>query len=87
VDQFKHVAVYNPESGTCSSYLMSVADQKIEVSGETFSFCKWETIHTEISQKYTHEVIQWLADKSGLKPVINFKDSQEYFTDYIFIKK
>jgi dimethylhistidine N-methyltransferase len=86
LDRFEHQAVYNPESGTCSSYLISLEDQVVEVSDEIFSFYKWETIHTEISQKYTHKVINWLAEKSGLKSVANFRDSQAFFADYLFIK-
>jgi uncharacterized SAM-dependent methyltransferase len=48
------------------------------------SFKKWETIHTEISQKYDDEVVSWLAREAGLQVEEEFTDSQGYYKNYVF---
>ncbi|MEE3148807.1 MAG: L-histidine N(alpha)-methyltransferase, partial [Bacteroidota bacterium] len=48
------------------------------------NFEPWESIHTEISQKYDDDVVNWLAQEAGLKVVTQFTDAESQFTDYIF---
>lgn len=88
LDKFKHWELYNPETGTAKSFLiatepMEVNIQKIKLK---VSFDQWESIHTEISQKYDDKVIQWLAHESGLKIEASFADDKEYYKNYVFKK-
>ncbi len=88
LDKFLHWEVYDPESGTAKSYLVSTATQQVSVErlGIKVRFDAWETIHTEISQKYNDKVVAWLAEQSGLKITAQFSDSQNYYKNYIFKK-
>lgn len=87
--EFLHWETYNPESGTAKSFLVSQKDQEVVIKklGLTVHFDKWETINTEISQKYDDAVVYWLAEKSGLEITRFYTDEKEYFKNYIFRKK
>ena len=88
LNKFKHWEVYDPETGTAKSFL--VATEAMEVSIEalklTVNFDQWETIHTEISQKYDDKIVGWLAEEAGLKIETSFTDKKEYYKDYVFRK-
>jgi len=88
-EKFIHWEVYNPETGTAKSYLVATEemDVKIRKLNMDVHFEKWETIHIEISQKYTDAVVKWIADESGLEIINSFTDSKEYYRNYIFISK
>jgi uncharacterized SAM-dependent methyltransferase len=89
VSTFEHWEAYDPESGTAKSYLL--ATKKCEVNIKKLplkvSFNKWETIHTEISQKYDDHMVEWLAKESGLQISQIFEDQKKLFKDYLFKKK
>ncbi len=89
LDNFSHWEVYDPETGTAKSFLVSKKEQKATINklGLEVSFENWETIHTEISQKYDDGIVQWLASESGLKIDHQFTDSKGYYKNYIFTKK
>ncbi|MDT0295789.1 L-histidine N(alpha)-methyltransferase [Mesonia ostreae] len=89
VESFKHWETYNPETGTAKSFLVSLKEQEIAINELNLNihFKAWETIHTEISQKYDDEVVEWLADEAGLKIEEFFMDDQGYYKNYIFKKK
>jgi len=89
VDHFKHWETYDPETGTAKSFLVSLKEQEVNINELQLQvhFKAWETIHTEISQKYDDEVIEWLADEAHLKVVEFFTDDQGYYKNYIFKKK
>lgn len=82
--QFDHYATYNPETGACKSYLISLTDQKVKIGDETISFLKDEYIDMEISQKYAVEQTHELAAKAAFKPVNEFFDSKKWFIDAIW---
>jgi dimethylhistidine N-methyltransferase len=88
LDKFLHWEVYNPETGTAKSYLVSEEQQsvRIEKLDLKIDFAPWETIHTEISQKYDDKTIAWLASKSGLKIETQFTDSKKQYKNYVFKK-
>lgn len=88
-DNFKHWEVYDPETGTAKSYLVSTKDQSATIKSLdlTVDFTAWETIHTEISQKYDDNIVQWLAGESGLEIINEFSDSKSYYKNYLFKKK
>lgn len=85
---FLHWEAYDPETGTARSFLVSKIEQEVQVSKLNLSvhFNAWESIHTEISQKYDDEVVEWLANQAGLKTVTWFADEKKYYKNYIFMK-
>ena len=89
LDAFKHWEVYDPETGTAKSYLVSTKKQEVTIDeiDLTINFEEWETIHTEISQKYDDKIVSWLADEAGLKIVDSFTDNKGYYKNYLFMKK
>ena len=88
IDNFLHWEVYDPETGTAKSYLVSKVDQDVHIESLELDvrLKRWETIHTEISQKYDDEVVEWLAEKSGLKIVTSFADQEANYKNYVFKK-
>ncbi|MCP9198554.1 L-histidine N(alpha)-methyltransferase [Gramella sp. GC03-9] len=88
-DQFLHWETYDPETGTAKSFLVSKTAQKasIEKLRLEVQFEAWESIHTEISQKYDDAIVNWLADEAGLKVERSFSDRDDCFKNYIFRKK
>jgi dimethylhistidine N-methyltransferase len=85
LSKWQHQPVYNPESGTCKSYLMATESQTVHLKhlDLTIDFEAYETIHTEISQKYSPSIIEWLCEESGLQPMRHYTDSKGYFANYI----
>lgn len=86
VNQFEHYPVYDPMTGECRSYLMSLADQHVTIRSmdETISFKKWETIFVEISRKYDLDEIHTLAEKAGFFVAKDLFDSHRKFVDSIW---
>jgi L-histidine N-alpha-methyltransferase len=86
LDQFDHYPTYDPETGACKSYLVSLKDQDVRINGmETIHFDKDEYIFMEISQKFTIQQIDAMAAKASFKPVDHFFDSKKWFTDAIWV--
>lgn len=88
VDSFMHWEVYDPESGTAKSYLVAQSPQEVRIEklNLDITFDAWETIHTEISQKYDDKTVHWLAEQSGLKVLEEFSDQNNYYKNYLFTK-
>lgn len=89
LDKFTHWETYNPESGTAASYLVSTDQQTVHIPRIDLEvkFKKWETIHTEISQKYDDAVVKWLAREAGLEVREYFTDDKGYYKNYVFEPK
>lgn len=89
LDNFMHWEQYDPETGTAKSFLVAVKPQEvtIEALDLTLHFDAWETIHTEISQKYDDKIVQWLASESGLDIETQFSDPKKYYKNYVFRRK
>ena len=89
LDSFKHWETYDPESGTAKSYLVSTKKQSviIENLSQKISFEAWESIHTEISQKYDDDTVDWLTKEAGLEVVTSFSDKKQYYKNYIIKRK
>ena len=81
---FDHYCSYDPANGACKSYLISLADQVVKVSGEYIPFKKDEHIWTEISQKYSIEQIDQMATACGFTNSANFFDSRRWFTEVVW---
>lgn len=84
-NKFEHYASYDPESGMCKSYLISLTDQVVHIGDtEVIRFSKDEYIFMEISQKYSIEEIERLATSSGFICQQHLYDSNKYFVDSIW---
>lgn len=81
LQQFEHYETYDPDSGACKSYLVSLADLQVAIGDVMISFTKDEVIFTEISQKYSPEDIEGLASATGFKLIRNCTDSKGWFID------
>lgn len=88
-EKFLHWEVYDPETGTAKSYLVAKEAQTVEIEKLNLKvdFTPWETIHTEISQKYDNQTIEWLAKKSGLEIKTEFSDTKSWYKNYVFRKR
>jgi len=86
LNNFIHYPVYNPHAGTAKSYLVSTSAQSVYLAklGVTISFHAWESIHTEISQKYSHNMIEKMAKAAGLKVKEIYTDEKNYYANYLF---
>jgi L-histidine N-alpha-methyltransferase len=86
INKFEHYPTYDPETGACKSYLISLTWQDVNINGmETIHFEKDEYIFMEISQKFTIPHIDQMAKKASFKPVDHFFDSKQWFTDAIWV--
>jgi L-histidine Nalpha-methyltransferase len=85
VEKFLHWPVYDVQKGEARSYIVSRKKQQvyIEALDTEFSFDAWETIHTEISRKYSTELIEEMANKSGFKVNATYLDKHAYFADVL----
>ncbi|UCE84863.1 MAG: L-histidine N(alpha)-methyltransferase, partial [Deltaproteobacteria bacterium] len=64
---FRHRAVYHEGAGRIEMYLVSLADQTVELDGEPISFEKGEGIRTECSYKYDLEEFRDLVWEAGFR--------------------
>jgi len=83
--KFEHYPTYDPETGSCKSYLISLADQQVELCDETITFRKDEYIFMEISQKYTVDEANQMGVQADFKPVEGFFDSRSWFLDTLWL--
>ena len=81
---FEHYATYDPESGACKSYLVSLKKQEVVIENEAIDFDKNEIIFMEISQKYSIGQIDETALSCGFAPYDCFFDSKKYFVDVVW---
>ncbi|TWI99477.1 dimethylhistidine N-methyltransferase [Mucilaginibacter frigoritolerans] len=84
LSQFEHYPTYDPETGACKSYLISLIDQKVNINSKTINFLKDEYIFMEISQKFTVSQTEQMAEKASFKAVNAFYDSKKWFLDAIW---
>lgn len=79
--QFEHFQNYDPLSGACRSYLVSLEDQNVNIDKQFIEFKKDEVIYMEVSQKFSIEDINELAFASGFETINTIKDQKEWFAD------
>lgn len=85
IARFDHYATYDPETGACKSYLISLQDQLVHIGKETIRFIKDEYIYMEISQKFTIMQTDQMAANAGFKPLDRLFDSKKWFMDAIWV--
>ena len=85
LSRFAHYPVYDPGTGACKSFLISLESQQVRFSsGETIQFRANEPIYMEISQKYDMSETEYLARQSGFAPVQVFYDEKQWFADILW---
>lgn len=84
--KFKHFPSYNPQSGTTESFLISKVRQTVKVGEYKIDFHPWESIHMEISQKYSMPDVSSMALRSGFTIAQNFYDEKSYFVNSVWRK-
>src|SRR6266478_5441109 len=68
LNRFRHKAFYDPILGRVEMHLESLYSQLVHVAGRRFDFAPGETIHTEISCKYSITEFQELGKRAGFTP-------------------
>ncbi len=86
LDNFNHNEVYDPQSGTAKSFLISLKKQNVEIRdlNLSISFEEGESIFMEMSQKYDLDMIANLAFESGFEIVRNYFDKRQYFVNSLW---
>jgi dimethylhistidine N-methyltransferase len=79
-ESFEHLAIYDEEHHRIEMRLISLADQSVEMGGETFDFDAGEYIVTEHSHKYSLERFAAMATKSGFEQQKCLTDDNELFS-------
>jgi len=82
--QFQHYQTYDPVSGACRSFLVSLISQQVTIGDTRISFEENELIDMEISQKFSPEKIRELGEKSGFSITGEIRDSKKWFVDVIW---
>ncbi|WP_448700954.1 L-histidine N(alpha)-methyltransferase [Mucilaginibacter sp. AW1-3] len=87
--QFEHYPTYDPETGSCKSYLISLTDQHVHIrsANKNINFQANEHIFMEISQKFTIQQTRDIAVNAGFIPANYLFDAKNWFTDAIWIAK
>ena len=62
LDAFEHKAIFNEDKDRIEMHLFSMKEQVVHLDGETISFEKGESIHTENSHKYSVESFRKLVE-------------------------
>lgn len=88
ISKFEHFPTYDPASGACKSYIVSIEDQMLSIglhsNREIIRLKKGESIFMEVSQKYDIEEIKLLAQSAGFSVGGYFYDSKHWFVDTIW---
>lgn len=66
IARFEHYPTYDPETGACKSYLISLEEQQVNIGNTKINFSENEHIFMEISQKYTIAQTDQLAQKNRI---------------------
>lgn len=85
---FEHHTEYNPLSGKVKSFLISTVEQNVTVriTGQTFTFARWEPVFMELSRKFELREIESMAVSNGFRVEAVFSDHRQYFADSLWIK-
>jgi len=84
LEQFQHYQTYDPVSGACRSFLISLANQEVKVGNIIIKFDENEFIDMEVSQKFSPSDISEMAEDSGFTIISEIRDSKSWFTDSVW---
>ncbi len=83
--KFEHFPTYDPMTGACKSYLISLCNQQVRIGEDVIiNFRENEPLYMEISQKYDPLEIDQLAALGGFKPLAQFHDKRNWFVDCLW---
>ncbi len=77
---FRHRAFYSESLGRIEMHLLSLRSQTVTIADRSIGFREGETIHTEISCKYSIEEFQAIAQTAGMSPTGVWTDSNNLFS-------
>jgi L-histidine N-alpha-methyltransferase len=85
LNEFEHQPKYDENEGIAKSFIVSTANQTVEIKalGKSFNFSEGEKIHTEISRKYNDDLIKKIIANTDFNLETKILDSKGYFADYI----
>lgn len=86
LDKFSHYAQYRPMECAARSFLISREKQTVTIKAlnRSFNFEQWEAIFMEISQKYTHAMIDELAGDGGFEIEREFYNEEDFYIDSLW---
>jgi uncharacterized SAM-dependent methyltransferase len=83
LDQYRHEARYDAETGRVAIHLRSLTDQTVRIGDEAFLIGAAEAIHIEDSWKYSVEGFRDLARAAGFAPLDVFVDAENLFSVHL----
>ncbi len=87
IEKFDHFPTYDPITGSCKSYLISLEEQQVKIAEKSFSLDRNEAIWTELSQKYAEREVRGMATITGFKTIDHFYDCKHWFIDALWEKR
>ena len=91
IENFSHLPIYDEKNGIAYSYIKSEIKQIIhfkpnDLEPFEINFNDKELIQTEISRKYSHDLVKKLCEITQFKIQRVFTDSKNYFCNYLLKK-
>ena len=82
VNDFEHQADFNEKLNRIEMHLVSSRDQKVDLESlnESIEFVQGEKILTEISCKYSYEMLETLLTNAGFQIQNHFEPNNQYFS-------
>ena len=86
ISKFSHYAQYRPVECAARSFLISREKQSVHIGAlnRTFEFEQWEPIFMEISQKYTHAMIEEFSSESGFAIETEFANDEDFYLNSLW---
>ncbi len=87
-ENFYHYPLYDPETGTAKSFLVSKIKQEVFIPSihSSINFELGEPIFLEISQKYDLQILHKWANETGFLVLRDYQDHKNYFLDTLWMK-
>jgi dimethylhistidine N-methyltransferase len=85
IEKFDFYSTYIPETGEVRSYIVSATKQEVTLKklNKTIQFEWGESIHTEISRKYSANQMKEIATEAGFDFIESYTDCKGYFMDML----
>jgi dimethylhistidine N-methyltransferase len=85
IEKFDFYSTYIPETGEVRSYIVSATKQEVVLKklDKTIKFEWGETIHTEVSTKYSVAQMREITTEAGFEFVESYTDCKGYFMDML----
>ncbi|MEO6830752.1 MAG: L-histidine N(alpha)-methyltransferase [Chitinophagaceae bacterium] len=88
LENFEHSPEYDAQRGIATSFLKSKKEQSVSIGAlnKSFSFETGEQIKTEISRKYSDEILREIIRETDFLITGKRTDSRGYFADFILTR-